>query len=259
MFMERLQHHEINFTVMDQSFKTVKDRIDWALKRSDMTQARLAEWLHIKPQTIQHWKTRDSIPADRAEAAARVLRVDPAWLRKGVGGPTNRNEVREAEFAEVDRLYAWETLPPDDADHISLEVLDVELSAGNGNGSEGEHPTGRLPFQRRILRENGVSAKDARIVQVIGNSMSPVMENGDTVGVDTADTHPIIDGMPYAVRDIELLRVKLLYALPGGGLRLKSYNSEEFPDETLGPEERAERINIVGRVFWSSRMWKRRR
>ena len=56
----------------------------------------------------------------------------------------------------------------------------------------------------------------------------------------------------YALDHDGLLRVKLLYRQPGGGLRLRSYNSEEHPDESYDGRYVAENLRIIGKVFWYS-------
>ncbi|MEN1395189.1 XRE family transcriptional regulator, partial [Pseudomonas aeruginosa] len=44
--------------------------------------------------------------------------------------------------------------------------------------------------------------------------------------------------------------------LPGGGIRLRSFNQAEYPDEEYSQEEMAEKgISVLGRVFWSSVLW----
>ena len=43
-------------------------------------------------------------------------------------------------------------------------------------------------------------------------------------------------------------RFKVMYELPNSEFRLKSYNSEEYPDEVVSSDE----IEIIGRVFWWS-------
>jgi len=43
-------------------------------------------------------------------------------------------------------------------------------------------------------------------------------------------------------------------ALPGGGVRLRSYNREEYPDENYTNTE-VEGLKILGRMFWSSVLW----
>lgn len=83
----------------------------------------------------------------------------------------------------------------------------------------------------------------------------PVLNNGDHVAVDIAQTNPIRDGDLYAVRDGVLLRVKVLINQPDGGLIIRSFNKDEYPDEILTFNERRARIHVIGRVFWSSRSW----
>jgi phage repressor protein C with HTH and peptisase S24 domain len=48
-----------------------------------------------------------------------------------------------------------------------------------------------------------------------------------------------------------MLRIKTLYKLPGGGLRLRSFNIDEWPDERF-ESECLKQITIIGKVFWYS-------
>lgn len=84
--------------------------------------------------------------------------------------------------------------------------------------------------------------------------MVPVLSDGDAVGVDTNRTK-VIDGDTYAIRDGDLLRVKILIERPDGGIIIRSFNREDYPDEILTREARQERITIIGRVWWSSKLW----
>ncbi len=73
--------------------------------------------------------------------------------------------------------------------------------------------------------------------------------DGSTIGVDTATTH-ITDGEIYALEHDGMLRVKFVYRLPGGGIRLRSFNREEYPDEEYSPEDmRSRQISMIGWVF----------
>ena len=85
--------------------------------------------------------------------------------------------------------------------------------------------------------------------------MAPVLPDGSTVGVDTGST-VVRDGKIYAINQNGHLRIKMLHRLPDGGIRLRSFNREEYPDEeyTLNDMEDKE-ITIIGRVFWSSVLW----
>jgi phage repressor protein C with HTH and peptisase S24 domain len=60
----------------------------------------------------------------------------------------------------------------------------------------------------------------------------------------------------YALDHGGQLRVKTLYRLPGGGIRMRSYNRDEHPDEEYTPQDMLEKeIAVLGRVFWSSALW----
>ena len=80
--------------------------------------------------------------------------------------------------------------------------------------------------------------------------MEPVIPDGATVGVDTAFTN-IVDGEMYAINWAGELYVKVLTRKPGGGLRIRSFNVDEYPDENLSPDE-AQSVKVIGRVFWYS-------
>lgn len=135
---------------------------------------------------------------------------------------------------------------------VFLTWLDIELSAGNGCEAEFiESAIDSFPMRRSDLQRAGVQASNARIVKIWGNSLMPVLNNGDHVAIDVSQSHPVRDGDLYAVRDGVLLRVKVLINRPDGGLLLRSFNKDEYP----ALDERRARIHVIGRVFWSSRSW----
>jgi phage repressor protein C with HTH and peptisase S24 domain len=102
------------------------------------------------------------------------------------------------------------------------------------------------------LRRQNVQANEAVCVTVNGNSMEPVLPHGSTVGVDQGCT-TITDGKMYALNHGGQLRVKTLYRLPGGGLRMRSYNREEHPDEEYSATDLIKNeIIVIGKVFWYS-------
>lgn len=78
--------------------------------------------------------------------------------------------------------------------------------------------------------------------------MDPILPDGSTVAIDTGNKL-IVDGKMYAIDQGGMLRVKYLYRLPGGGIRIRSANREEYPDEEIFPENDQE-FRILGRVFW---------
>lgn len=145
----------------------------------------------------------------------------------------------------------WDNTTPLCDDEVELHFFsEVEMNAGAGRCEVQENKGKKLRFAKSTLKKMGVSEHSAACVTVSGNSMEPVLPNGATIGIDTAKS-TVKDGDIYAINHNGHLRVKILYKIPGGGLRLRSYNSDEWPDETyIGYVE--DRIKILGRVFWYS-------
>lgn len=256
MFIDRARPSLLNFSVMAESGKDLEARLRQRLDELKITQADLARAVRVLPQSLTNWMTRGSIPAKKLLEVCAVLHCRPEWLLNGTPPIEGGTGDAGARYSSMTIAAYDDAEALDSKRYAKLRVIDAELSAGGGhhNGDlQYEHKP--LPFLRSTLREAGVQEENAMIVRVIGNSMEPVLSPNDTVGVDVGSTHPIRNGAAYALRDIDMIRIKLLYVRPGGGLRIRSYNRDEYPDEDLTAEQVAERITIIGRVFWSSKMW----
>lgn len=161
------------------------------------------------------------------------------------------NRPPESDVEIVGGFDPWDDETPVDDDETEVPLYqEVELAAGVGTKVIGEHDGAKLRFSRRTLRKAGVDPAAAACAKVHGNSMEPVLQEGTTVGIDRTKTS-IRDGDIYVIDHEGMLRIKLLYRLPGGGLRIASYNKDEWPDEYLEPYE-AQKVRILGRVFWWS-------
>jgi len=156
----------------------------------------------------------------------------------------------------VGPMDVWDDDTPLDDDEVYVPFLkEVELSAGTGRTAIEQSPKQKLRFGKMTLRRQGVQPSEAVCVTVAGNSMEPVLPDGSTVGVDRGTTS-ITDGKMYALDHGGQLRVKTLYRLPGGGIRMRSFNREEHPDEEYTPADMLKNeIAVLGRVFWSSALW----
>lgn len=163
----------------------------------------------------------------------------------------NRND--EPEAVMIGDLSPWDDSTPLDDDEVELPLYkEVELAAGSGRTAVQEMPGRKLRFSYATLRAAGVDPAAAVCAQLKGNSMEPLIMNGATIGIDKATTR-VVDGEIYALEHDGMLRVKYLYRLPGGGLRLRSFNRDEYADEEYSSEEmHAKNISIIGWVFWWS-------
>lgn len=226
---------------------TLAKRLKTARERIGMTQAQLAEKTGVSQQSIAKIEKGETLQPRRIEKIAAALNVPQKWLQLGIEENASLVDytVQEAESIKLD---------PDV--FVDIPVLNIELSAGIGGTSETiESIVDWFPLRRFDLKKAGVCAKNVRIVKIWGNSLLPVLNNGDYVAVDTSQQAPIRDGDLYAIRDGVLLRVKILINKPDGGVIIRSFNKDEYPDEILTFSEKCTRIHIIGRVFWSTRTW----
>lgn len=227
---------------------SIAKRLLEARIKAGMSQADLAEKVGVSQQSIQKIESGQTSAPRRIEDIAKAVNVSAQWLQFGVRDENGkRTEFEVKEWEDVSNSI--------DTEFVDIPVLDIELSAGSGANAEViESEEYTYPFRRDELRKHGVSANNARIVTIVGNSLYPVLNSGDKVAVDISKKD-IKDGDLYAIRDGVLLRVKILVYRPDGGIVIRSFNRDEYPDEQLPRNEAAARVHVIGRVFWSSRSW----
>lgn len=86
----------------------------------------------------------------------------------------------------------------DNDDFAELNVRgDVSISCGYGISVYNNSVTGKCRVPRRTLRDYGASISSTEVVYAQGDSMSPEIESGDALLVDTSQTE-IINGVVYA-------------------------------------------------------------
>ncbi|WP_299005057.1 helix-turn-helix transcriptional regulator [uncultured Shewanella sp.] len=217
------------------------------LKAVGLTQKELADRANISQVMVHKLVSGKTTSTSKIMALAKALNCSPDWLM--YGDKANKDTNTDAEWVGSIEPWGDDTILSKD----ELEVpffTEVELAAGDGAIAISENHGPKLRFAKSTLRRQGVEAAHAACVKVNGNSMEPVLPTGSTVGIDTAKKD-IIDGKMYAINHDGMLRVKLVYQLPGGGIRLRSYNSDEYPDEHYDKQQ-ASLIQLIGRVFWYS-------
>lgn len=239
-----------NLQLHDLGMNTIGKRIALKREQAGLNQSELARRLKLTPQSVQKWEAEESIPRGRRlEEIAAALSTTTAYLVAGIEGVVH---TPEPNALDLEPISVWDDSTPLDDDEVSVPFLkEVELSAGSGRTAIQQSSTKRLRFGKYTLKNQGVDPDAARCVCVSGNSMEPVLRNGSTVAIDTSSTR-VVDGDMYAISHGGQLRVKQLYRLPGGGLRVRSFNRDEHPDEEYSNAQiQDQEIEILGRVFWS--------
>ncbi|WP_411390721.1 XRE family transcriptional regulator [Pseudomonas sp. MPB23] len=229
---------------------SIGDRMLAALHKKGWSLSELSRRTGVPQPTIHRIGAGVSANPRREsiEKIARALGVSAEWLWTGREGIPSKTTS-----ADISDISLWDENTPLMDDEIEVPFLrEVELAAGSGRFAIEEDQAETLRFRKRNLRENGVQFNQAKCVTVRGNSMIPVLRDGATVGVDLGKTSlgDIVGGDLYAINHNGQLRVKQVFRLPTG-LRLRSFNRDEYPDEDYTFQEiQDQQIAILGHVFW---------
>ncbi|MFM7404451.1 MAG: helix-turn-helix transcriptional regulator [Erythrobacter sp.] len=121
--------------------------------------------------------------------------------------------------------------------------LDLGASAGPGRFAGGEAAFDSFRFSRRWLAEQGLERAQLSAIRVEGDSMEPLLNDGDEILLDRAP-RPFRDGI-HVVRVGDTLMVKRVASAGPGRVALLSQNLAYPPVEVA-----AEEAEIIGRVVW---------
>lgn len=143
-----------------------------------------------------------------------------------------------------------------------INEIDVRAGAGGGamDHTEKVRHVGRgmtirvddlrgqweLPDQY-VRQELRVVPERVQIIEILGDSMSPTLESGDRVMVDTSHTAPSPPGI-YALFDglgVVVKRLEVIHGTDPVMIRVVSDNSHHSPHEVTLEEAR-----IIGRIVW---------
>ncbi len=126
---------------------------------------------------------------------------------------------------------------------IDVPRLDIGASAGAGTLPDSEEPYDAFQFSRRWLTEQGLEGAKLSAITVTGDSMEPLLHDGDEILVDRAE-RPFRDGV-HVVRLGDNLMVKRVASAGPGRLALISQNLA-YPPIDVASED----CEIIGRVVW---------
>lgn len=173
----------------------------------------------------------------------RLFRVDPGWLLTGNGAaPAHAGETFEDTFEDDAPTAPRDTsdiLVPDD-DVVRVPLLAARLGAGPGDQAD-DGRAGTYPLHTEDAAALGHPRVHLRAARVRGDSMAPLLHDGDTVVV-VRDSEAR-DGVCVIALGGEVM-VKRVQWARGGGMRILSENPAYAPIE-VGPDDD---VRVIGRV-----------
>jgi phage repressor protein C with HTH and peptisase S24 domain len=190
-------------------------------------------------------------------ALSELVGRNPSYLQQFIrkGSPRKLEEqdratlarffgIGEEELRETqDNSYAKPPKRRESGEWVEVPRLDLGASAGPGAVPGGEAAFDTFRFSRRWLAEQGLERAQLSAITVEGDSMEPLLNNGDEILVDCAP-RAFRDGI-HVVRLGETLMVKRVASAGPGRVALLSQNFAYPPVEVAADE-----VAIIGRVVW---------
>ncbi|MCZ4258259.1 helix-turn-helix domain-containing protein [Sulfitobacter sp. G21635-S1] len=207
---------------------------------------------------------RKRLGLSQAEVALRAFGQNSTAAIQGLRRGKSPGIERLSSMCEVlgIELYIGPKRTPDSnqkrSNHEAMAILndfafvdrfDVALSAGPGAAGDNARHLAPVAFRNDWLIQQGLRADRCVVCNVRGNSMEPILFDGDLVLLNK-NRSEMQDGQIFGVVDIEGdVRIKRLEQVKDGIL-LRSDNPESPTELRLG--EDANRVRIIGALAWSS-------
>lgn len=212
--------------------KALQSRLDQVLKRSGSV-ADLARRIGVSDNAIYKWLSGRGQPSVvNLVALAKASKVSIEWLatghedpaaQRGSRRPTNDND----EFAYVARY-------------------DARVGAG-AIPLRSEQIVDYLAFKTEWVRARlNTDPRNLLLIEALGDSMNPTLDDSDLLLVDFAEPHFRHDGV-YVLRRENDLEVRRLQRRPDGTLNVICDNTA-YPPSVVATDS----IHIIGRVIWAA-------
>tara|TARA_R110000796_G_scaffold45616_16_gene110337 strand:+ start:502 stop:1239 length:738 start_codon:yes stop_codon:yes gene_type:complete len=212
--------------------------LDQRREKLGMTKAELgsAAFGNPKDTSLQNIR-RGSVPSYlRVARLAEVLGLDCYLGLPRNEDPSTDPIVREQQRSSLD-------------DFELVQRFDVKLSAGPGSDGDNAQQLAPVAFRKAWLDGQNLRADRCVVTGVSGNSMEPMLFEGDLVLLNRQHSE-LTSGQVYGIVDIEGdIRVKRI-ELVDQGIILRSENPDCPSELRIG--EDANRVRIIGRLAWSS-------
>ena len=137
-------------------------------------------------------------------------------------------------------------------DRYEIPLMDISFSCGDGQSIEFhfEALSHSLPFHSSFFTKRGVNPENCRMLRASGDSMEPVIYDGDCFMIDLTDTQ-IRDGQLYAVYFEGEAMLKRIFKEAGGELKLVSENKSKYKEKSVN-QDNGSGFKVIGRAIYRS-------
>lgn len=218
---------------LTQEERAARERLQALVREKRSSFAALSRLLGRNPAYLQQYAMRGS--------PRHLDEPDVQKIASFLGVSTDSLRTRQIEGSGSDRA-------PDGPDHdrgswVDVPRLSLDASAGPGAVPPEENSYDTIRFSRRWLSEQGFEGGNLSMIRVDGDSMEPLLNDGDEILVDRSP-RAFRDGV-HVVRLDDTLMVKRVANAGTGRWSLLSQNLA-YPPVNVAAED----VEIIGRVVW---------
>lgn len=236
-------------TFHDNCLMTLSERIKKARDYAKLSQEDLADAVGCSIDLIRKLEQGNRKDTTFKIKIAKACGVNAEWLDTGEGAIIDE-PIPLFSRSSVKQERAEYNLDPinleDNPDYPSIRRVNLRLSAGIVGFSIDHDIDDKSPIvmQRQWFESRGYNPSKLLATGVRGDSMSPGMNDGDTVVINTEDTTPV-DGVAFAINYEGELTVKRLFRDAGIW-----WLSSDNPDQRKYPRKQCtgDLCLIIGRI-----------
>ncbi|EMG37336.1 putative transcriptional regulator [Desulfocurvibacter africanus PCS] len=226
-----------DFEVKTRNLEGFTDRLKKLRIKRGMTQQDVANKLGVSLSTMQNFEKGQYPKGEQIIGLAEVLETTTDWLLRGVRGA--RPQPDGAKLLD-------QVGQPCGLGLVLVPKVKARISAGTGSLETNSEIKGRFAFRSDWIRSKG-NPEAMVLMDVTGDSMSPVIEETDTTLIDLSQTD-IYVGKIYAIGIDSEVFVKYVDRVPGKFI-LRSANKNYEPI-AVNLSGESSNVRIIGRVVW---------
>lgn len=195
-------------------------------KRLNLYRSHLSDMCEVSEQTIKRWESGTPIPSDKLSMLAQNG-FDTLYIITG---------ERQSE---------------NDDEYFNVPLYKQKASAGHGHVVHSDNIKSYIPFKKEFLHNQlHVQPNDCGIIEGKGDSMEPLILDGEYIMFDTSDNTIGIDRAGvYVFSYNDGIYVKALHRAIAGDITASSKNPL-YPRFIIPANEEPESLHIIGRVVW---------
>ena len=190
----------------------------------------VAKAVGVSDNAIYKWLAGRGQPSvTNLVALARAARVSIEWLATGEESKQSAQAITRAV---------------EHGDFIFMPRNRIRFSSGREGILRSDQVVDSIAFRAEwVKRRLSTDSRDLLLIEVVGDSMAPTVEDADLILADLAEPRFRQDGI-YLLRHDSGLAVKRIQRRPDGKLLIRSDNPKY---EAMVVST----VNVIGRVIWT--------